>query len=381
MTRSRRFVDYILDRSLLLPIGAALALVWANVSEGSYDRFAEATRFFVNDVGMVFFFALAAKEVTEATAPGGALSSARSAAMPVLAACGGMAAPALIFVAVARAAGHPELRHGWAIPCATDIAFSYLAAVFIFGRKHRGVPFLLLLAIADDALGLVLLAMFYPAGEVRLVEFVVVLSAAMVIAYGLRRRRVRSLWLYLGVSGVVSWVAFWRGGIHPALALVPIVPFLPHAARDPGLFVGASPFAHDPLSELEHWWKEPVQLVLFAFGLVNAGVPAQSLGIGTWAVLAGILVGKPVGIVLCSLAGRVFGLRLPSQVGVSDLVVLGCVAAIGFTVSLFFATAAFPHGIYLAQTKMGALLSISGALLALAAAVSLRVGRFAKGHV
>jgi len=377
---ARRAIRFALDYSLLLPIGAALALVWANAAAASYDRFADATQFAINDVGMVFFFALAAKEVVEATAPGGALGSPRSAAMPVLAACGGMAVPALMFVAIARATSHADLTRGWAIPCATDIAFSYLAARFIFGPRHRGLPFLLLLAIADDALGLVLLALFYPAGDVRPLEFAVVFAAAMAIAYGFRRRRVRTFWPYIGVAGTLSWIAFWRGGVHPALALVPIVPFLPHARRDPGLFVGAPPFAHDALSEFEHWWKEPVQLILFAFGLVNAGVPIESAGIGTWAVLVAILVGKPVGIIAFSLAGRLFGLRLPSHVGVADLLVIGAVAAIGFTVALFFATAAFPSGLYLAETKMGALLSISGAALAIMMAAAFGVGRFAKGR-
>jgi len=296
----------------------------------------------------------------------------------VLAALGGMVVPALVFILVARATANPDLTRGWAIPCATDIAFSYLAAQIILGRQHRGLPFLLLLAIADDALGLILLAAFYPTGTVRPVEFVVLLAAAMAIAYGLRRRGVRSFWPYVGLAGSVSWVAFWRGGVHPALALVPIVPFLPHAAHDPGLFVDAPASAHDALSELEHWWKRPVQVILFAFGLANAGVPLASVGVGTWAVLAGILLGKPIGIVGFALAGRLFGLKLPPQVGIADLAVIGCVAAIGFTVALFFATAAFPHGLYLAETKMGALLSIGGALLAAAVAAAAGVGRFAR---
>jgi len=169
----------------------------------------------------------------------------------------------------------------------------------------------------------------------------------------------------------------WRGGLHPALALVPIVPFLPHAARDPGLFVEAPATAHDTLSELEHWWKTPVAIVLFAFGLVNAGVPFDSVGLGTWAVVTAILVGKPIGIVGFALAARAAGFRLPRDLGFRELVVVGCAAAIGFTVALFFATAAFSPGVSLAQTKIGALLSIAGALVALVAAAVLRVGRFA----
>ena len=102
---------------------------------------------------MAFFFALATKEVVEATAPGGALHSPRRAALPLVAAVGGMLGPALIFLRLTIVFDRPNLERGWAIPCATDIAFSYLAARIVFGAKHPAIPFLLLLAIADDALG------------------------------------------------------------------------------------------------------------------------------------------------------------------------------------------------------------------------------------
>ena len=148
-----------------------LALVWANVARESYERFAHALHFAVNDIGMAFFFALAAKEVVEATAPGGALHSPRRSAVPLIAAVGGMVGPAAIYAALVLAFDRPELMRGWAIPCATDIAFSYLIARVIFGAKHPGIPFLLLLAIADDALGLLILTAFYPTGEVRPTEF------------------------------------------------------------------------------------------------------------------------------------------------------------------------------------------------------------------
>lgn len=367
------------EQSWLLPFGAVLGLIWINVAQTSYDRFAHALHFAVNDVGMVFFFALAMKEVVEATAPGGSLSSPREAATPVMAAVGGMVGPAAVYLALVTALGQPDLARGWAIPCATDIAFSYLAARFVFGARHPAIPFLLLLAIADDAFGLVILALFYPTGVVRLVDVGVLLVLAVGAAYLLRRRSVVNVWPYLLGPGVLSWLALYRGGLHPALALVPIVPFLPHAARDPGLFVAAPAHAHDTLSEMEHTLKVPVQLVLFVFGLVNAGVPLGGGGIGTWIVLGAVLVGKPLGIVGFSSAGAVFGMRLPAGVTSRDLVVVGCAAAIGFTVALFFATAAFPPGPLLDETKLGALLTVSGAGLAIGAAALLKVGRFRNG--
>lgn len=375
-----RALAVIRDNSLGLLIGAAAGLVWANMAPGSYDHFAHALHFVINDIGMVFFFALAAKEIVEATLPGGALASPRRAAVPLLAAAGGMAGPALIYSALSVATGNDELLRGWAIPCATDIAFSYLVARWIFGAGHPAIPFLLLLAIADDAMGLVILAAFYPTGELRPGEFVVLVIIGMLIASVLKRRNVRSFWPYVLGGGLVSWIGFLRGGLHPALALVPIIPFIPRERRDLGILAEAEKHRHDPLNEFEHWWRTPVQAILFFFGLVNAGVGLSSVGPGTWFVLIGLVLGKPAGIAALSY-GAVFA-RLGELRGIrpADMLVVGFAAAIGFTVALFFATAAFPNGALLAETKMGALLSFGSAGVAIAAAMILRVGRFARAR-
>ena len=356
--------------------GTLIALVWANVERESYVRFSHSLHFIVNDIGMAFFFALAAKEVTEATAPGGALHSPRRAAMPLAAAVGGMLGPALIFVTLTIVLDRPNLERGWAVPTATDIAFSYLAARIIFGAKHPAIPFLLLLAIADDAIGLLIIAAFYPTGPLRPIDLAVLVSAGMLLAAWLRKRGVASFWPYLA-CGVLSWAGFYRGGVHPALALVPIIPFLPHTQRDPGLFVEA-PDAHDTLDQFEHAFKRPVDVMLFFFGLVNAGVALGNFGAGTWFVLISILVGKPLGILATAACASAVGLRLPVHVTWRDVTVIGILAGIGFTVALFFATAAFPYGRLLDETKMGALLSFIAFFLGLIAASVLKVGRSAK---
>jgi NhaA family Na+:H+ antiporter len=373
--RARSAAALIVEHSLLLPAGAVIALLWSNVGAASYGRLAHALEFPVNHVGMAFFFALAAKEVVEAVAPGGALQSWRRAALPVTAAIGGMAGPALIYLAVIWLRGAPALARGWAIPCATDIAFSYLVARTIY-RQHPAIPFLLLLAIADDAFGLIILALFFPVGDLRLAAGAALLLAGVGVAWGLRRWRVRSFWPYVIAGGGLSWTALFLGGLHPALALVPIMPFLPHAARDPGLFVPAPEHARDPLSAFGQWWEHPVQGVLFLFGLVNAGVPLGAVGAGTWAVLTAVLVGKPLGIGVATIVAVWCGLELPHRLARRDVFVVGCAAAIGFTVALFFASAAFPAGPLLDQTRMGALLSVSGGALAIGVAAALRVGRF-----
>ena len=151
-TGGARLARFVLDNSLLLLAGTAAAVIWANLDVRSYDRIAHPLHFVVNDIGMAFFFALAAKEVFEATLPGGALASPRRAFAPLAAAVGGMVVPAVIFVGLSWIRGPADLARGWAIPCATDIAFSAMVAHLIIPSGHPAIPFLLLLAIADDAL-------------------------------------------------------------------------------------------------------------------------------------------------------------------------------------------------------------------------------------
>lgn len=364
--RAARWWAFILDNSLLLIAGTVSALAWANLSITTYAPFAHSIHFAVNDIGMVFFFALATKEIVEATLPGGPLASPREAAVPVLAALGGMLVPAGLYVGQAHLLGRVELLPGWAIPCATDIAFSYLAARLIFPPGHPAIPFLLLLAIADDALGLLLLAIFYPSGPLALGRFAALMAPALALAALLRRRRVTSVWPYAAGAGGLSWLALYLGGFHPALALVPILPFMPHAKRDLGLFDPREEYLPDTMNRFEHGWKVPVQVILFAFGLVNAGVLLSSVGPGTWIVLSSLVVGKPLGILALTRAGVLAGLRAPGGLSTVHTLVLGVAAGIGFTVALFFATASFPPGRSLDEAKMGALLSFVAAPIAIA---------------
>ena len=375
-----RWAAFILDNSLLLVFGSVVALIWANANLASYEETAHPLHFWINDVGMVFFFALAAKEVFEATLPGGALASLGRAVLPLSAAIGGMAAPAAIYVALASTFGPADLVRGWAIPCATDIAFSAMTARAIFPTGHPAIPFLLLLAIADDALGLVILAVFYPSGPLAFPLLVGLMGAAIVMALSLRRCRIHSFWPYVLLPGALSWLGLYFGGFHPALALVPIVPFMPHARRDLGPFDRREDRRRDTLNQFEHWWAKPVQFVLLLFGFANAGVPVSHVGPGTYYVLTALLLGKPLGIVACAGAARRLGGRLPAGLQVGDLILIGITAAIGFTVSLFFATAAFPPGVALTETKMGALLSFIAAPLAIAASRLLRRRRVRDGQ-
>jgi NhaA family Na+:H+ antiporter len=199
------------------------------------------------------------------------------------------------------------------------------------------------------------------------------MTAGVLLALWLRRRRIQSFWPYVIGPGALSWSALYLGGFHPALALVPIVPFIPHSRHDLGLFDPREEFQTDTLNQFEHWWATPVQFVLLLFGFANAGVPFAQIGPGTYYVVAALLFGKPIGILLFSGGARLVGGGLPPGLRLSDLLVVGVAAAIGFTVSLFFATAAFPAGTALAETKMGALLSFAAAPIAVVLSRLVRV--------
>ena len=407
-----RVWNFLTNYSLLLIIGALLALVWANLNPGSYHHFVEyplwdhapighlhdghrtlTLHYLVNDVLMAFFFAIAAKEVWEAVILEEGSLRGKKAATPLIATLGGMLGPVAVYLGLAFFVWpetYTDIQNGWAIPTATDIAFSYLVGRIVFGAGHPAVRFLLLLAIADDAAGLIILAIFYPSGDLAPVWLLLSLGAAVavfVLFNWLPRyldrgnqdrpnstwvRQTLSFWPYL-LAGCASWYGFQEAGIHPALGLLPIVPTIPHADRAFGLFSEAEQYLTDLLNYIEHALKHPVEIVLFFFGLLNAGVEFNAIGEPTWLVLLGLLIGKPLGITLMGWIGAYplkFG--LPEGMRTIDLPVIGCVAAIGFTVSLFIASVAFQAGPVQDAAKMGALFSF------FAAVISIIVGKLAR---
>jgi NhaA family Na+:H+ antiporter len=371
-----RLSGLVIDYLLALPIGCAAALVWANTLPDSYFRFANAAAFAVNDVGTVFFFALITKEVAEATIPGGALHPWRRAALPIAAAVGGMAVSITGYLVFVHQAGEHMLESGWVAAGAIDIPGSYIVARMIFGR-HPAVPFLLLLAISADAMGLAAVAVLQPVGDAHPAIGIGLMTVAVGMAAALRYGGVKNFWLYLVGPGLLSWWALFLAGVHPALALVPIVPFFPHGRRDQGLFVNPAPQAHDTLTLFERWWRLPVEGVLLLFGLVNAGVPLHGLEAGTWGIPIAAIV-RPIGIVAAAGVAVAAGLHLPQRVGWRELVVVGCTASIGLIFALFFAAAVMPPGPVLLEMKMGALVTVFGGVLAFAAARLLQVGRCAR---
>jgi NhaA family Na+:H+ antiporter len=394
-----RVIRFLLENSVFLILGAAIGLIWANLDTEGYRYIINtvafhihnvpvALHYVINDIAMAFFFLIAGKEIREAMLPKGPLSSMRTASLPVTATLGGMAAPATVYLIGTQLFDAPELVRGWAIPVATDIAFSYLVARMIFpragGKPHPAIVFLLLLAIADDAGGLVVLGCFYPQqvqnllpfleGVRPIVVFVVGAGAAIGLAMFLwKKLKIANFWAYLLGPGVISWLAFHEGGVHAALALVPLAWCMPHEHEDIGIWAPGESEGKDTLNQMERWWKSPVEIILGFFGFVNAGVAFSALGLGTWLVFCGLVFGKPIGIVLFTKIGQAFGLRLPKGMGNPELIVVGITAGIGFTVALFISVVAFPPGALQDSVKMGALFSFAVAPLAIAAAFLLRV--------
>ncbi len=382
-------IRFLLENSLFLIFGAVAALIWANVDYEAYHHFVElplahlswighavfengvlvdrhlTLHFLVNDILMAFFFAIAGKEVWEATLPGGPLNNPKQAAAPLIATIGGMAGPAGAYALGAIVLGKwAMLSNGWAIPTATDIAFSYLVARLVFGHGHPAIPFLLLLAIADDAMGLIIIAIFYPSGPIEL-HWMLLPLASMLIGYFVLRKalRIKSFWPYLLICGPMSWIGFHWANLHPALGLLPMIPIMPHAHSDKGLFDWSEVAEGDTLSHFEHWWKNPVEVFLGLFGLCNAGVMLTAVGDATWLVLLGLLVGKPIGIVLMGFVGQALGFKLPQGMNLKDLLVVGFAAGIGFTVAIFVSSVAFKPGPIQDAAKIGALLSFAAAIL------------------
>jgi NhaA family Na+:H+ antiporter len=410
----RGFVNLLQEFSIPLLSGVAVAMLAANLAPVWYEHAIHwkpfgalqvfghdlTLHFLVNDVFMVLFFGIAAKEITESTLPGGSLNPPSKAVNPLLATVGGVVGPILVFFAGLwllfelgiyedGVADAEALARGWGVPTATDIALAWLVARMVFGRGHPAVDFLLLLAVADDAIGLVIIAVFYgdPMHPVA-PEFLGLIAAGMAWAFTLRRLAVNHWLPYVWVGGLLSWSGLMLAHLHPALALVFIVPFLPGPRRDIGLFTRKDEvdrlgpaLAHDlhidhsPLHKFEVAHKVWVDFGLFFFAFANAGVPLAGIGPMTWLILGSLVIGKVFGISIFALVASKVGFPLPARMGVREVVMAGLVAALGLTVALFVASEAFLDEALLGQAKMGALFSGFVGLFAIAIGRMAGIGR------
>jgi NhaA family Na+:H+ antiporter len=347
----RQFIALETAGGIILLTAALLALVFTNTPlAGFYHAFldlpvairigefsiAKPLLLWINDGLMAVFFLLVGLEIKREVLDG-ELSSRETAMLPGIAALGGMLVPALLYVSVNH--GDPVALRGWAIPAATDIAFA-IGALSLLGRRAPIALkiFLLALAIIDDLGAIVIIAAFYTGNLAWESLALAALVLAAMIALNLRGVARVAPYVLLGI---VLWVCVLKSGVHGTLAGVAIaltVPLRPAGAAGPC-----------PLKKLEHELHPWVTyLIMPLFGFANAGISFAGLAAGDLTnsimlgILAGLLIGKPVGIMLFAwLAVRIGLARLPDGLGWTHMIGAALLAGIGFTMSLFIGTLAW----------------------------------------
>lgn len=379
----RKTINLLQEFSIPLISGVIIALIWANVSPDSYHHFVHdeilgslTIHFLVNDIFMVFFFAIAAVEITQSLLPGGDLYPLKQSVNPIMATLGGVIGPIAVFLILNQFYGNAEFLNGWGIPTATDIALAWLVARLVFGAHHPAVSFLLLLAIADDGIGLLIIAFFYTDSSNPLApQWLLFTLAGMLIALTLKKAKIKSYWPYILAGGTLSWFGLYMTGVHSSMALVFIVPFLPHPRQEKLHLFEDDLCDFSTLKQFEHEWKIIVDFGLLLFGLTNAGVELSGINTMTWMIFAALLGGKIAGIFGMSTIAVKLGFPLPKGMNSKDLFVSGIVASVGLTVALFVAGVAFTDATLQGAAKMGALFSAFSIVIALVAGKMLGIKR------
>ena len=313
----------------------------------------------------IFFFVVGVELKQEIVA--GSLRNPREAAVPVLAAVGGMLVPALIYIGVVLAQGAPETLHGWAIPTATDIAFA-VAVLAIFGR---GLPvglrvFLLTLAVVDDLLAIIVIAVFYT-GTINLLALVGALLVIAVFAVAARAKRMR--WWVLVPLALVAWVLMHSSGVHATIAGVLLGFCIPARAMH-GEASGRTHAAADAINPVSAGVALPV-FAFFAAGVTVIGGGDVFAEPVVAAIVLALVAGKLIGVLgMTALVTKLTPLRLPDGIGIRDLLPIGFLTGIGFTVSLLIAELSFDDPQLTPAAKVAVLLA--SLLAAVLGAISLR---------
>ncbi|WP_312517880.1 Na+/H+ antiporter NhaA [Massilia sp.] len=290
----------------------------------------------VNDALMAVFFLLVGLELKRELVSG-ELSSLRNALLPVIAAFGGVAVPALIHFGFN---GGTPTQAGIGIPMATDIAFA-LGVLTLLGK---GVPaslkvFVAALAVIDDLIAIVVIALFYTS-QLSVVFLAAALALFAVLLVLNRVAGVKLLSLYL-IGGALMWFCMLKSGVHATIAGVLLAFAIPHSTREDD--------AASPSERLEHTLHTPVAfLILPIFALANTGVVIgadwanQLASSNSLGIIFGLVAGKPVGIVLACFAAVAVGVcRLPLDLAWRHILGAGMLGGIGFTMSIFITNLAF----------------------------------------
>ena len=280
----------------------------------------------INDGLMAIFFFLAGMEIKREITSG-ELSSFSQALLPLVAAIGGMLAPALIFLFINN---NTPFQHGWGIPMATDIAFSLGIAALLGSRVPIGLKiFLTALAIIDDIGAILAIALFYSAT----INWIYIMIAVVIIVILFLLLRFKFFGFYTFILGVLLWYCFLNSGIHATIAGVIFAFFIPA----------------EKLHSIEHLINKPVNLIIIPiFALANTAIilPANLVSSTnntlSWGIIAGLLIGKPLGIFLfCYFTVKLKLGKLPNLTTWRHIIGAGLLAGIGFTMSIFIATLAF----------------------------------------
>ena len=363
---------------IVLIAAAALALLVANSPlAGMYARLLDLPLqvrvgdfeihkpllLWINDGLMAVFFLLVALEIKRETLSG-QLAGRDQLLMPLVCASAGVAVPALLFTAFNH--GDAAAMRGWAVPTATDIAFALGVLALLGSRVPLGMKLLLsTIAVVDDLIAILIIALFYSHG----LSFTALAWAAAALAamWLLNRRHVTALAPYL-LLGTVLWVCVLKSGVHATLAGVATGLMIPHVDRRNAI---PDEVEHSALEQLEHAlhpWVAYAILPLFAFanaGLALGGLSSEALQaplpVG---IFAGLVLGKPAGIVCAALGLRALGVRFPRGMDLRAMLGLGVLCGIGFTMSLFIASLAWQDALRYEEAVLGVLgASVASALL------------------
>ena len=300
---------------------------------------------FINYVLMTLFFFIVGLEIKRELTSGH-LASLKKALMPFLAALGGMAVPALIYLLIA---GSTDVN-GWGVPVATDIALAVGLLALVGSSAVASLrSFLLALAVIDDIGAILIIALVYSAGVH--ISWLLGSSTAILGILVLQRLKVQSTLIYI-LIGIALWYAMYRSGIHPTLAgviLGLLTPNLPKHGVDVDDIEDGSLSIIEWLEKKIHPWSSYVIVPLFAFA--NTGVEINSDSIGNalespiaWGIFCGLVLGKPIGIFLTTfIAKKIRVGEVPEGAGNRDLIATGSAAGIGFTVAIFIANLAFEN--------------------------------------
>jgi NhaA family Na+:H+ antiporter len=303
----------------------------------------------INDGLMAIFFLLVGLELKRELLQGH-LSSVRQAVLPAIAAIGGMIAPALVYTALNHA--DPESMQGWAIPVATDIAFA-LGVLSLFGSRVPTALKALLLSIAifDDLGAVLVIALFYT--ESLSTSSLLAAAALISALFVMNRTGVTRPAAYV-LLGIALWIAVLKSGVHATLAGVVLAMFIPLGRED-------TPSTATRLEDSLHPWVAFGVLPLFA--LANAGVSLQGISLLNalegvpLGIALGLFLGKQTGVMACVwLAVRLRAAVMPPELRWSQLYGMALLTGIGFTMSLFVASLAFPSAPGGGLDRLGVLL-------------------------